>query len=93
MTVPASAADSPGAKSTFIPYGCHVGRAAGRATLDRLGLEPDSYFLYVSRLEPENNAHAVIAAYEQTSLPQRLVVVGDAPYAREYKQRLHEAIF
>jgi glycosyltransferase involved in cell wall biosynthesis len=79
------------AQSTFIPYGCRVGRDAGRATLDRLGLEPDSYFLYVSRLEPENNAHAVIAAYEQTSLPQRLVVVGDAPYAREYKQRLLEA--
>lgn len=84
-------ADRYGAKSTFIPYGCHVGRTAARSTLDRLSLEPDSYFLYVSRLEPENNAHAVIAAYEQTSLPQRLVVVGDAPYAREYKQRLHEA--
>jgi glycosyltransferase involved in cell wall biosynthesis len=80
-----------GAASTFIPYGCQVGRSAGREVLDRLGLEPDSYFLYVSRLEPENNAHAVIAAYERTSLPQRLVVVGDAPYAREYIRSLHEA--
>ena len=80
-----------GAASTFIPYGCHVGRDAGRTTLDRLGLEADSYFLYVSRLEPENNALAVIAAYEQTSLAPRLVVVGDAPYAREYIATLHAA--
>lgn len=77
--------------STFIPYGCQVGRTAGRDTLERLGLEPDSYILYVSRLEPENNAHAVIAAYEQTALTQRLVVVGDAPYAREYIRQLHAA--
>jgi len=79
--------------STFIPYGCNVGRDAGtgRETLDRFELAPDGYFLYVSRLEPENNAHAVIAAYEQTTVPQRLVVVGDAPYAREYIRSLHAA--
>jgi glycosyltransferase involved in cell wall biosynthesis len=77
--------------STFIPYGCTVGRDGGTDTLARFGLAPDSYFLYVSRLEPENNAHAVIAAYEQTELTQRLVVVGDAPYAREYIRSLHAA--
>jgi glycosyltransferase involved in cell wall biosynthesis len=72
------------AESTFIPYGCRVGREAGRATLDRFGLEPDGYILYVSRLEPENNALAVIEGFEQTKLSHKLVVVGDAPYAREY---------
>jgi glycosyltransferase involved in cell wall biosynthesis len=80
-----------GTSSTFIPYGCHIGREAGRETLDRFGLKPDEYFLYVSRLEPENNAHAVIAAYEQTKLDQKLVVVGDAPYAREYISSLRDA--
>ncbi len=90
-----------GAGSTFIPYGCNIGRHAddagdSRVTLDQFGLQPDGYFLYVSRLEPENNAHAVIAAYEQTqktqsALSQPLVVVGDAPYAREYIRSLHEA--
>jgi glycosyltransferase involved in cell wall biosynthesis len=80
-----------GARSTFIPYGCTVGRTAGRAALDRFGLEPDAYYLYVSRLEPENNALAVIQAFEQTKLERRLVVVGDAPYAGEYIRSLHEA--
>jgi glycosyltransferase involved in cell wall biosynthesis len=72
------------APSTFIPYGCHVGREAGLATLERLGLESQQYILYVSRLEPENNALAVIQAYGRTRLEPKLVVVGDAPYAREY---------
>jgi len=78
------------AASTFIPYGCDVGRTAGRATLDRLGLIEDRYFLYVSRLEPENNALAVIEAFERTDVPTRLVIVGDAPYARDYIARLRE---
>ena len=73
-----------GAASTFIPYGCHVGRDAGTTVLDQFGLEPQQYILYVSRLEPENNALAVIEAYQRTSVEPKLVVVGDAPYAREY---------
>lgn len=77
-----------GCPSTFIPYGCRVGRDAGRATLDRFGLEPDRYLLYVSRLEPENNAHVVIRAYEDSGVTLPLVVVGDAPYAREYIESL-----
>ncbi|MPY89830.1 MAG: DUF1972 domain-containing protein [Luteitalea sp.] len=79
-----------GAATTFIPYGCQVGRLAGTATLERLGLAPDGYVLYVSRLEPENNAHAVIDAFERAALAGlKLVVVGDAPYAREYIASLH----
>jgi glycosyltransferase involved in cell wall biosynthesis len=78
-----------GAASTFIPYGCHVGRDAGTATLQRFGLETQPYILYVSRLEPENNALAVIEAYQRTTIGPKLVVVGDAPYAREYIATLH----
>jgi len=73
-----------GAASTFIPYGCHVGRDAGVGTLEQFGLKTQQYVLYVSRLEPENNALAVIQAYQRTEIAPKLVVVGDAPYAREY---------
>lgn len=79
-----------GCASTFIPYGCAIGCAAGTATLERLGVRPGGYVLYVSRLEPENNAHAVIAGFEKaTRLGKKLLVVGDAPYARDYIARLH----
>jgi glycosyltransferase involved in cell wall biosynthesis len=40
--------------------------------------------LYVSRLEPENNAHLVIEAFKKTRTAHKLLVVGDAPYAHDY---------
>jgi glycosyltransferase involved in cell wall biosynthesis len=51
---------------------------------------PGDYVLYVSRLEPENNADAVIMGFEQAALDKKLVVVGDAPYADAYKARLRQ---
>lgn len=95
--------------STVVRYGYRKGsddevdrRLAGdppRMTEERtalfrqLAIEPNGYLLYVSRLEPENNAHRVIAAYE--SLPEEakkmpLVIVGDAPYAAEYIASLRQ---
>jgi glycosyltransferase involved in cell wall biosynthesis len=44
--------------------------------------------LYVSRLEPENNAEMVIEAFKRVRTPHKLLVVGDAPYAHEYIKRL-----
>jgi glycosyltransferase involved in cell wall biosynthesis len=74
--------------SEFIPYGAITDRPQGRVTLDRLGLTPGGFFLYVSRLEPENNAHLVIQAFEQVKTDKRLVIVGDAPYAANYVRDL-----
>ena len=53
------------APSVMISYGAECSRAESTAELDRLGVRPREYFLYVSRLEPENNAHVVIEAFEQ----------------------------
>jgi glycosyltransferase involved in cell wall biosynthesis len=77
-----------GIESTVIPYGVHPVRRDPGETLKRYGLDSNKYLLYVSRLEPENNALGVIEAYNslQTSMP--LVIVGDAPYATEYKKKL-----
>lgn len=80
-----------GAETTFIPYGCRISRAETTEALARFDLEPGRYFLYVSRLEPENNAHAVIAGYQRAALDVPLVIVGDAPYATEYKASLTRA--
>src|SRR5439155_6898518 len=43
-----------GKASTFIPYGAETGKVEGTGVLERLGLEAGRYFLYVSRMEPEN---------------------------------------
>ena len=70
--------------SHLIAYGADFERESSTGPLERLGLEPGQYFLYVSRMEPENNALLVAKAFARTSVPQRLALVGDAPYAADY---------
>lgn len=70
--------------SLFIAYGADLGCIETRAALDRLGLQPYRYFLYVSRMEPENRALEVREAFETTDTPMKLALIGDAPHAAEY---------
>lgn len=74
--------------STFIAYGANIGRESDPKGVQKFGLEPERYILYVSRLEPENKAHLVIKAFEQVKTNLLLVIVGDAPYAQKYVQEL-----
>jgi glycosyltransferase involved in cell wall biosynthesis len=73
-----------GQPSTMLSYGVDPIVPPGRATLDALGLEDRGYALYVSRFEPENNPHRVVAAYRDVAGELPLVMVGDAPYASEF---------
>ena len=70
--------------SVYIPYGSPTGRVNTDSILKEYSLKSRRYVLYVSRLEPENNAHLVIKAFERTRTDMQLVVVGDAPYNEEY---------
>jgi glycosyltransferase involved in cell wall biosynthesis len=73
-----------GVSSRMIAYGAECSRQLTTEIQQRLGLKPREYILYVSRLEPENNAHRVIEAYESVRTDKPLLIVGDAPYAHEY---------
>jgi glycosyltransferase involved in cell wall biosynthesis len=72
------------AASTMIAYGSEVERRLDRDAVRKWRVEPNRYVLYVSRLEPENNAHLVIEAFKKVRTAYRLLVVGDAPYAEHY---------
>ena len=71
-------------KSTFISYGAEMGKLSTGAVLPKLGLERGEYFLYVSRMEPENNGLLVREAFERVATKKKLALVGSAPYADEY---------
>src|SRR5205807_6243917 len=75
--------------STMIAYGAEVERRPD-PSVRRWRVEPNRYVLYVSRLEPENNAHLVIEAFKRVRTTHKLLVVGDAPYAQEYIRELRE---
>ncbi len=79
-----------GKDSTFIPYGADIGKVTGTETLQQLGLQAGKYVLYVSRMEPENNALLVREAFEKVATDQKLVLVGDAPYAAEYIRQVRD---
>src|SRR5437773_1975689 len=70
-------------ESTMIAYGAEVERRP-HPLVRRWRVDPNRYVLYVSRLEPENNAHLVIEAFKRVRTAHKLLIVGDAPYAREY---------
>ena len=75
-----------------IAYGTEIyDRGYKAEILSALGIESDRYVLYVSRLEPENNALLVVKAYRDVATEMPLIIVGDAPYARAYIAELRAA--
>ncbi len=82
--------DTYGAESTFIAYGTSTSREATTTALTQLGLQPHRYFLYVSRMEPENRALEVRQAFEKVPTRMKLALIGDAPYAAEYIGRVRD---
>lgn len=77
-------------RTTFIPYGAEAGKVETAEVLPQLGLERYKYFLYVSRMEPENNALLVREAFEKTKTDLKLALVGDAPYAEDYIRQVRD---
>ena len=76
--------------TTFISYGADAELATTADVLARMGLEKYRYFLYVSRLEPENHALEVRQAFEKVPTDLRLALIGDAPYAGEYIHQVRD---
>jgi glycosyltransferase involved in cell wall biosynthesis len=76
--------------SVFIPYGADPVRAETQDVLARLGLQPNRYFLYVSRMEPENHPLEVRQAFEKLQTGLQLALIGDAPYASDYIRQVRD---
>lgn len=77
-----------GERIGVVPYGVEDPGYDGTETLERLGLEPRNYVLFVGRLEPENNPHLLVEAFSRLASRKirgmKLAIVGGAPYADDY---------
>jgi glycosyltransferase involved in cell wall biosynthesis len=86
--------DRYGRATTVITYGATLLDRDPPPDLQRHGLDdnvrPGNYLLYVSRLEPENQADLVIRAYRDVPGDTPLLIVGDAPFAEGFKASLRE---
>ncbi len=84
-------------QTIFVPYGGNIrnhlrvpiGSDASHPILDQWELKPDEYIYYVGRFVPENAIDLLIRAYQRLSTDKKLVLVGDAPYADDYKKMLY----
>jgi exopolysaccharide biosynthesis WecB/TagA/CpsF family protein len=80
-----------GTECELISYGADVvTEDPGQAALQKFGLRPGEYLLYVSRLTPENAADLAMEAYLETTMRWPLVVVGDDKYLHAYQRKLHQ---
>lgn len=83
-------------EAIFVPYGANIrahlrgGAKDELSILQQWGLEPNEYILYVGRFVPENAIDLLIRSFRKTVTNKKLVIVGDAPYAEDYKRHLHE---
>ncbi|MEI6153191.1 MAG: DUF1972 domain-containing protein [Deltaproteobacteria bacterium] len=74
--------------SVCIAYGAEYSSGFDDTVLQELGIKRKFYLLVVARLEQENNTDLIIHEYVASKVDMPLVVVGDAPYDKEYMETL-----
>lgn len=72
----------------YISYGSEQEARPPGKYLEKFGLEPGKYVLFVGRLVPENGIHHLIEAFTQIETDSKCVIVGGSAYADEYVQQL-----
>ena len=79
-----------GRDCVVIPYGAAVIDPASNR-LSELELEPGGFHLLVARFEPENHVLDAVHAFRESSETRSFIVVGSAPYAQWYIDKVHAA--
>lgn len=73
----------------YLSYGTTIRHNRFHAgELDRWGLEPQGYILFVSRLTPENQADLLLKAFARYRGPLKLVICGSANYEHAHYRQL-----
>jgi glycosyltransferase involved in cell wall biosynthesis len=75
-------------QTELVPYGADAPADRGTAVLERFGLQPGGYLLFVGRLVPENAPDQFLEGVRLSGVDVPAVVVGDASYQDEYKRGL-----
>jgi len=73
----------------YLSYGANIRTGpVGQEELDRWGLKPRGYILFVSRLTPENKADVLLEAFAKYQGPLKLVICGAADYEQAHFRHL-----
>jgi glycosyltransferase involved in cell wall biosynthesis len=66
-----------GKKPIYIPYGADVFSNPEVSVLKKYDLQPNQYFLLISRMEPENNIEMIIKGHLASNHPYPLFIIGN----------------
>jgi len=79
-----------GKETEYIPYGAAVEGSQKPSLLTTFNLASRSYFLQITRFEPENNPLLTVKAFERLRTDKKLVLVGGAKYPSKYSRELYK---
>jgi glycosyltransferase involved in cell wall biosynthesis len=73
----------------FIPYGSEVkAPPCNIDILNKIGLRPNEYFLFVGRFIPDKGIHLLVEAFEKLKTDKKLVLIGGSPNPGEYEKKI-----
>jgi glycosyltransferase involved in cell wall biosynthesis len=77
----------------FIPYGSEVKVPPGNVDiLNKIGLQPNEYFLFVGRFIPDKGLHLLVEAFEKLKTDKKLVLIGGSPNPDEYEKKIKRTL-
>ena len=76
-------------KYDFIPYGSEVKTPPENLDiLNKLGVQPGEYFLFVGRFIPDKGLHLLVPAFEKLKTDKKLILIGGSPNPGEYESEV-----
>ncbi|MGE0384265.1 MAG: glycosyltransferase family 4 protein [Gammaproteobacteria bacterium] len=75
----------------YVPTGVAPGNDAKPELIRDLGLEPDSYVLFLGRLVPEKGCHYLLEAWKDLGTAKKLVMAGPASHTEDYADLLRRS--
>ena len=82
--------DNYGGRIEYIPYGSDFTCRQGQQCLEKFGLKPRKYILFVGRLVPDKGVYELITTYNKLETDIPLVIVGDDPSYTDYIKKLKD---
>ena len=74
----------------YVPNGTRIRERKVGHYLERIGIQPDCYVLFLGRFSPEKNCDLLIKAFEKLDTPMKLILAGGSSHTGDYVARLQQ---
>jgi Glycosyltransferase len=74
----------------YVPNGTEIREPRVGLNLERFGLTPNGYALFLGRFSPEKNCHLLIEAFENIETSVKLVLAGGGSHTNDYVTELYK---